>query len=300
MSKAKLVRDIWAYLAAGEAGIYDALVVEPTNICDHNDCPYCYMSCKWGMGRSMTLQTAEAVAMALTELDIRPKEIRLAGGEPMMCPRLTGIIQTLSSRSDYFALITNGLLLSNPKRAQEVLANPLIKEVAVSLHSADRGIHNWMVGRRDIDDAAYDSSMSAVLALSAATRPLTVSINLNMNMSCDLSKLIGGVQRSGGRIDKVIFQLIDFEVGRAKTASEDGWLREFCRPTITVVSAYFAQAQRLLEDGDIKEAVLIDALPNYIVEELDLNCGESFYQPAATPAISVGGRFRPDVVRRYV
>lgn len=298
MSKASLVREIRQYLQNGHNDIYDALAVEPTTICDHNDCPYCYMDCRRGVGCNMTMATARAIRKALEGMDIRPKEIWLPGGEPTACPRLYQIIEVLAPCSDYFAIVTNGLVLSQPEKVREILDNPQVKEVAVTLHSANKRLHNLIVGH-DEESCAYDRAMRAIVNLSQAERPLTVAINLNINGGCDLAAIVNEVERRGGRIDKVMLQIVDFSSGRGVYVPMDDEVRELCLPTAEVVLEYFLQIRRLVHDGRIVEGMLIDPLPSRVLNEVNMELWSDIYVPATTPAISVGGSFRVDVVRRF-
>ena len=298
MSKATLLKSIKRYLNAGGADIYEALAVETTTACDHNDCPYCYMDCRKEIRQNMTMGTARAIAAALKELEISPREIWLPGGEPMLGPRLHEIIEVLAPYSDYFALITNGQILSASGKADELAANPKIKEVAVTLHSASRATHNWLVGRRS-DDQAFERSLKAIALLSRARSDLKISINLNVNHGVDFADIHAAVDARGGRIDKVMFQVVDFGVERAKRISVKDNMRVFCTPTAEMVNAYFWQAESLIAAGELEEAMMIDVLPRRVLQGVNRNYEERFYRPALTPAISVGGSFRANVVRRF-
>ncbi|MFV0484706.1 MAG: radical SAM protein [Candidatus Saccharimonadales bacterium] len=298
MSKTTLLKSIKRYLEAGGVEIYDALAVETTTICDHNACPYCYMDCREGIRQNMTMATARAVAATLKELKISPREIWLPGGEPMMGPRLHEIIEVLAPFSDYFALITNGRVLSDPNRVRDLLQNPKIKEVAVSLHSADRVTHNWLVGH-GADSSAYDWAIRAIVLLAQEDSELTVSVNLNINEGADLEPLIDEVESRGGRIDKVMFQVVNFDVARAARIPAKDKMQAFCRPTEEMVNEYFLQADALIASGRIREAMLIDALPDDVLKGVSRDYEKRFYQPAATPAVGVNGSYRADVVRRF-
>lgn len=299
MSKASLVRDIRQYLLNGHNDIREALVVDVTTLCDYNGCPYCYMNCREGVGCSMRMGSARAIRAALMQLDISPETIWFSGGEPTVCPRLDKIAEVLALCCGRLAIATNGLMLGTlPDRAQVVLDNPLIGEVAVALHSANRRVHNLLMG---CDEGAYlyDLAMSSVVNLGHAKRPLVKTISVNMNQECDLAAIVDEVERQGGKIDKVMLRIVDFGGDKATYMPSQGAMRELCRPTYDTTLEYFMQVRRLVREGRIDEGRLIDRLPHNLVHDIDVEYWSDIYRPIRMPAISVGGAFRVDAVRKY-
>jgi hypothetical protein len=268
----------------------------------------------------MDLQTAANMLATLKDQLGGVGEIWLAGGEPTTHEALDDIIYVFGTMSPYVALITNGLNLADAGFAQWISEQPALKEVAVTLNSGNRYVHEVMVTQANapffeglsvteacespvwqqiIDVYAnfeFDKVIAGLANLARVGRPdLTIAINLNMSADANLLGLVDAIQLAGGRVDKVIFQVVNRWAGRARELAVDHPFLAWTAPTIDMVAEYFAQAKVLIASEKICEAICIYPLPAEIVETLGLD-NEPIYQPVATPCISVFGEFRENVV----
>lgn len=315
------------YCKNGGKDPLEALVIEITNKCDHGLCAHCYASSGRDEGSFMSRESMIDMCQTLDILARGEKfaEIWLAGGEPTLHPQLDDMISLAGLMSPYVALVTNGISLSNRQFALRIAGRSALKEIAITLNSGNRYIHEMMVSQGNapffekspgigrlsemsewwpvIDlysNYAFGKAMSALINVHEARTKLgrddlTVAINLNMSADANLAGLVWLTESEYGRIDKVIFQVMNRGAGRAKDLPDDHPLIRWTTPTVEMVNTYFSQASKLIESGRIREAVCIDPLPDEIVAELSL-ASNPMYQPSATPCIDVHGAFRADVV----
>ena len=99
------------------------------------------------LSRQDLLRDAEIIRLVEAFTDLGVGKIRLTGGEPLLRPELTGLIEHLAGMSEVedLALITNGILL--PQMAQD-LANAGLGRITISLDSLDESVFASITGYR--------------------------------------------------------------------------------------------------------------------------------------------------------
>lgn len=286
-------------------GAAPAVVFDITNVCDVASCAHCYVN---AVKPDTLAQNPES----------SPEQIWISGGEPTLHKDLGLILKLLKEKKFYTALITNGEKLTNKEFCERLVLDGNLDEVAVTIRGdgalhdlfmrpADDGIWasapgnvsskeqiNFVKGKASSADH-FERTMNGIKKLSENPK-LKIGLNIDMQAAGDMEKVVREIIKSRGRVDNIYLQAQQ-ETGRAKELQKSvpNLWRE---PTVNMVGEYMNQSERLLEEGLVKKIVLIDPLPQKIVDSLNLK-ENPIYQPAATPAVSSIGKLRKDVLRVY-
>jgi hypothetical protein len=193
-----------------------------------------------------------------------------------------------------------------------------LAEVAVTISSSNPDVDNLMKTAADdpiwegLESATLDGSYTrgrnndyynrVVQALVNLTKikqetgkGFRVAINLNMNQGADVEMLVDSLSNAGAHLDLIIFQA--FQPAGRGAVNEGLPAIEWQKLDENAWREYVEQTDRLVKDGKVGAAVFIDPAPPEIEHSLNLRevYGE-YYDPEITPAVSVGGLVRQNVV----
>lgn len=322
------------YLNSNGLSEVPAAAIDATTVCDWGECPACYFMEDEGKRlpkQHIKSSTVQSWIKIFQESNVIPEQIWIAGGEPTLNQDLPEIIKTLKKGGvPYIALITNGFNLNDPDYVKTIL-NSGVDEIAITVNGANSNVHNLMTapnhhpawvgipdGRLEeliqedrlpfVDMNNFDRAYAGLLTVCQQSvetgTQVTVGINLNMNQAADLESLVNKIIEDGGRLDTVWLQSMQ-DSTRATFTEAGNRSFEWQKPTKDMVKAYLEQSKRLLQEGKIKFAAIIDPLPEDIVHDLDLHNnpayqdleGNPIYQPSDTPSVGVTGTFRENVLK---
>jgi Predicted Fe-S oxidoreductases len=307
-----------------ENGVPNALVIEPSTRCDWSRCPACYACSEPGIGQDMATETMKDIRDVVLESGSSTNQVWVAGGEPTGCEELPEIINAVAEMTGEVCLVTNGLNLANEEFARNLIEKSRLAEIAITLNSGNRDVHNMMVTEDDHElwsklpdggvahlaktalngeltrsenNNAFDHVLKAISNVTKLKNELgkdyRVAVNLNTQGLADLEDLVGKVEGAGGYLDLVIFQSFQ-RAGRGVNSHSRSF--EWQEPTEEMVRTYLEAARKLIDDGRIGDAVWIDPVSKEIERALGLGDEPMYEQAEATPCFGPDGVLRDNVV----
>jgi len=151
-------------------------IVEITTRCDL-DCPVCLVTA--GRDWDMTLEDFRRVLDGLVKAERQVDILTLSGGEPLVHPRILGILDEVAARPEIVrtSISTNGLALL---RKPELLPALAQRNAVVSLQfdGFDEGVYQKLRGRALLDDKL---EILGLLAETGITTSLTMTLAGGVN-----------------------------------------------------------------------------------------------------------------------
>lgn len=314
----EIVKNSWnEYLQNSE--LPQAVVFDVTNVCNSPGCAHCYVNAVMaGDAASINMDIAtvkEWADVLISNPKGRPEQAWISGGEPTLFDKLPSALQLLRENGFYTVLVTNGEKLANAKYCESLISSGNLDEVAVTVRG-DGPVHDlfmlpaddpiWAsVPKSNLDKDQIDKikgrvgsanrferTMRGVLNLSKNPE-LKIGLNIDIQAAGDMEQVVRKIKEKGGRVDYIYLQ-VQQEAGRVKESPEvpsNLWRK----PTVDMVREYLEQSERLLKEKVVSKVVMIDPLPQGIVDNLKLK-ENHIYQPSSTPAISPSGKLRSNVL----
>ncbi len=298
------------------------IILEVTNECTVATCSHCYIAAKSiGQGKYLPISIFNQWADAFKKLG-KPLSVLITGGEPTLHPQLVNIIKRLKQLKIKTILVSNGITLTDQNIWPSVCA--YLDEIQISLRgykllhdvltlSAEdelwKQIPQNISLRQQIETAIdhmknkpvkqYELILDALLQITKIKlkKSLKLSLNVDIQASADLVECVDFLNKKSIKIDDVYLQVMQ-PIGRAKIYP-DAIPNLWRKPDEAMVKKYFIDAQYVLRKKMISGKVtMIDSLPTHIVEKLHFGDIKYawFYRPHISPAISVNGHLRPNVV----
>lgn len=129
-----------------------SIIFEVTPRCNHT-CDHCYNV--WRLDETypkgeLDTATTERLLEKLVK-EARPENISFTGGEPLLRPDIVRLVKFVTSRKVSVNVLTNGTLLTEDLARDLIDAGVSLFEIPIL--SADRAVHNAMVGSDGFDKA---------------------------------------------------------------------------------------------------------------------------------------------------
>ena len=141
-------------------------------------CRHCWMGPRYdATGRQHPTLSVEVFETAIREAKpLGLSGVKLTGGEPLLHPHFTQLLEIIRREGLKLIIETNGLLCT-PEIAAEIAKSP-DRFVSVSIDGTDASTHEWVRGV----PGAFDASMQAVRNLVAAgIRPQVIFTVMRIN-----------------------------------------------------------------------------------------------------------------------
>jgi SynChlorMet cassette radical SAM/SPASM protein ScmF len=142
-------------------------------------CRHCWIAPKFDAKAQLPALPIDLFEKAITEAKpLGLDGVKLTGGEPLMHPRFTELLEIVNRSGLSLGLETNGVLCTQ-QMASEIAKNPK-RHVSVSLDGADAATHEWIRGV----EGCFEASVNGVKNLVASgTHPQIIFTVMRKNVS---------------------------------------------------------------------------------------------------------------------
>jgi SynChlorMet cassette radical SAM/SPASM protein ScmF len=155
-------------------------------------CRHCWIAPKFDQGGGLPALPVELFVQAIMEAKpLGLKGVKLTGGEPLMHPQFSRLIEIVKREDLCLTVETNGILCT-PHAAAE-MASVSHKFVAVSIDGADQETHEWLRGV----PGCFKQAQEAVRNLVEAGINPQIVVTINRRNALQLKELVRQAQELG-------------------------------------------------------------------------------------------------------
>lgn len=145
-------------------------------------CRHCWLAPKFDAhGDRYPILPVDLFEAAVSEAGpLGLKSVKLTGGEPLLHPHISRLLEVVRSKELELIIETNGYLLT-PGMAKDIAKSPS-RFMSVSIDSADAAIHDWIRGQ----PGSFERALQAVRHLVALDTPVQIIMSL---MRCNADQV---------------------------------------------------------------------------------------------------------------
>jgi SynChlorMet cassette radical SAM/SPASM protein ScmF len=142
-------------------------------------CRHCWIAPKFDAQAKLPALPVNLFEKAIMEAKPMGLEgVKLTGGEPLMHPRFTDLLEIVNREGLSLGIETNGVLCT-PEVAAEIAKNPN-RHISVSIDGADAVTHEWIRGVEGCFEAAKEGARNLV---ASGTRPQIIFTVMRKNVA---------------------------------------------------------------------------------------------------------------------